>query len=107
LTRVRASASIRGVLNVRSGLPVPVTATGRQATARRLEAARVLAGRPSLRSLATQTGMSYLHLRAVANAAEPMTSTDVRDLAAVLDVPPAWLRYGWAGNGAAPSASSR
>jgi hypothetical protein len=80
---------------VRSGQPIPVAPTGRQLVARRLEAARVLAGRPSLRELAQQTGMSYLHLRGVANANEPMTSTDVRDLAAVLDVPPAWLRDGW------------
>ena len=30
-----------------------------------------------------------------ANASEPLTPTDVRDLAAALDVPPAWLRDGW------------
>jgi hypothetical protein len=35
----------------------------------------VLAGRPSLRSLATQAGMSYGHLLRVANAQEPLTST--------------------------------
>jgi hypothetical protein len=35
------------------------------------------------------------HLLGVANAQEPMTSIDVRDLAVVLDVPQAWLRYGW------------
>jgi hypothetical protein len=83
------------VRSVRSGLPIPVAPTGRQATARRLEAARVLAGRPSLRSLAQQTGMNHAHLRAIANGQEPMTSTDVRDLAVVLDVPQTWLRYGW------------
>jgi hypothetical protein len=83
------------VLNVRSGLSVPVTANSRQATARRLEAARVLAGRPSLQSLARQTGMSYVHLRALANAEEPLLPTDVRDLAAALDVPSDWLRDGW------------
>jgi len=33
----------------RTNHPVPVARTGRQATARRLQAARVLAGRPSLR----------------------------------------------------------
>jgi hypothetical protein len=65
------------------------------ATARRLEAARVLAGRPSLRSLATATGMGYGHLLRAANAQEPLTSTDVTDLAAVLDVPQSWLRDGW------------
>jgi len=82
---------------VRSGQPVPVTVTptSRQATARRLAAARVLAGRPSLRELAQQTGMSYVHRRGVANAQEPLTNTDARDLAAVLDVPASWLRDGW------------
>jgi hypothetical protein len=89
------------VRSVRSGLPIPVTATSRQATARRLEAARILAGRPSLRSLATQTGMSYVHLRAVANAQEPLLATDARDLAAALEVPQAWLRDGWASADAA------
>jgi hypothetical protein len=39
--------------------------------------------------------MSYGHLRAVANAPEPLTSTDVTDLAAVLGVPSEWLRDGW------------
>jgi len=90
------------VRSVRSGQPIPVTATGRQATARRLAAARVLAGRPTLLSLAQQTGMSYVHLRAVANAHEPMTFTDCRDLAAVLDVPASWLRDGWRTRDVAP-----
>jgi hypothetical protein len=45
--------------------------------------------------------MSYGHLLRVANAREPLTSTDVTDLAAVLDVPQSWLAYGWTGNGAA------
>jgi hypothetical protein len=45
--------------------------------------------------------MSYVHLRAVANAQEPMTFTDARDLAAVLEVPVQWLRYGFSSNGAA------
>jgi hypothetical protein len=83
------------VRGVRSGMAVPVTPTSRRATARRLEAARVLAGRPSLRSLARQTGMSYTHLLGIANANEPLTSTDVRDLAAALGVPSEWLRDGW------------
>jgi hypothetical protein len=83
------------VRSVRSGLPIPVAPTSRQLTARRLEAARVLAGRPSLRSLAQQTGMSYPHLVAVANANEPLLASDVRDLAVVLNVPQAWLRDGW------------
>jgi hypothetical protein len=35
------------------------------------------------------------HLLPAANAQEPLTSTEVRDLAAALDVPQAWLRHGW------------
>jgi hypothetical protein len=67
-----------------------------------LEAARVLAGRPALQDLARQCGLSYRHLVAVANAREPMTFTDARDLAAALDVPVRWLRYGFTNtNGAA------
>jgi hypothetical protein len=85
----------------RTGQPVPVAPTSRQQTARRLAAARVLAGRPHLQDLARQTGMSYAHLRAVANAREPMTFTDCRDLAAALDVPVQWLRYGFTSNGTA------
>lgn len=81
--------------NARGRLTVPVTATSRQAAARHLEAARVLAGRPSRRSLATATGMGYGHLLRVANAEEPLTSTDLRDLAAVLGVPSEWPRDGW------------
>jgi hypothetical protein len=71
-------------------------ATGRQETARRLEAARVLAGGPSLRPLAQQCGMRYSHLVAVHTARDPMTFTDAR--AAALDVPVQWLRYGWVRN---------
>jgi hypothetical protein len=81
-------------------MAVPVTPTGRQLTARRLEAARVLAGRPSLRSLATATGIGYGHLLRAANAQEPLTSTDVRDLATALGVPSEWLRDGWTSTGA-------
>jgi hypothetical protein len=95
LTYGRAPASIRVVLNVRSGQAVSVAPKGRLAAARRLEAARVLAGRPSLRSLATATGIGYGHLLRVANAQEPLTRTDVTDLAAVLDVPGEWLAHGW------------
>lgn len=84
---------------VRSGSPVPVVPTGRVATARRLAAARVLAGDPSLRALATQCGMSYPHLVGVANGREPLLDTDARDLAVVLRCPEAWLRHGWADDG--------
>jgi hypothetical protein len=89
------------VLSVRSGQAVPISPTGRLATARRLRAARTLAGGPSWQALARQTGMSYGHLLGVLNAKEPMTFTDCRDLAAALDVPQAWLRYGFTNNGAA------
>jgi hypothetical protein len=88
------------VHSVRSGQAVPITSTERQATARRLRAARTLAGGPSWQALARQTGMSYGHLLGVLNAREPMTFTDARDLAAALGVPVRWLRYGWTGTGA-------
>jgi hypothetical protein len=88
------------VRSARSGQPIPVAATSRQLTARRLEAARVLAGRPSLRSLAERTGTSYGHLLAISKGSEPLLPTDVRDLAAVLDVPQSWLAHGWNDNGA-------
>jgi hypothetical protein len=88
------------VVRASTGQPVPVAPTGRQATARRLGAARVLAGRPSLRSLAQETGMSYGHLLGVVNANEPLLPTDAVDLGRVLDVPAAWLRDGWTGDGA-------
>ena len=52
-------------------------------------------GRTHPRNLALQTGMSYRHPVALANGREPVTLTDARDLAAVLDVPVAWLRDGW------------
>ena len=80
---------------VRTRPTVSVKPSGRVATARRLEAARVLAGRPSLRALAAQTGMSYPHLVGVAGGREPLTTTDCRDLAAALGVPSEWLRDGW------------
>jgi hypothetical protein len=89
------------VLSHRSGFPVPVTATSRQMTARRLTAARVLAGNPSLRSLADRTGMSYGHWLGISKGSEPLLPTDVRDLAAVLQVRASWLAHGWNSNGAA------
>jgi hypothetical protein len=66
-----------------------------------LEAARIVAGRPHLRDLAQQTGMSYVHLLGAANGSEPLLPTDARDLAAALDVQQAWLCYGWMSAGAA------
>lgn len=83
---------------MRSGQPIPVAATGRQATARRLQAARLLAGRPHLQDLARQTGMSYVHLVGVANGNEPLLPSDAVDLGRALDVPAAWLAHGWGGS---------
>lgn len=80
---------------VRTGQPIPVAPTGRELIGRRLEAARVLAGRPSLLTLATATGMSYRHLVAVCNGREPLLESDARDLAVALECPEAWLRNGW------------
>ena len=59
----------------------------------------MLAGRPSPRDLATQCGLSYRHLVAVANGNESLLPTDAHDLAAALDVPVEWLRYGFASPG--------
>ena len=39
--------------------------------------------------------MSYVHLAAVERGEHPLTSTDCRDLAAVLGCPECWLRDGW------------
>jgi hypothetical protein len=85
---------------VRRRQVVQVTATSRRATARRLAAARILAGGPSLRSLARETGMSYRHLEGVSNGSESLLPTDVRDLSRVLDVPAEWLARDWSGNSA-------
>ena len=87
------------VQTVRSGQPVPVKPSGRVATARRVQAARLMAGDPSLRQLASATGMSYRHLIGVVNATEPLLDSDARDLAAALRCPEAWLRHGWADDG--------
>jgi hypothetical protein len=45
--------------------------------------------------------MSYGHLLGISKCSEPLLPTDVRDLAAVLDVPQSWLAHGWNDNGAA------
>jgi hypothetical protein len=44
--------------------------------------------------------MSYGHLLGISNGSEPLTATDMTDLAAVLDVPSVWLRDGFTGTGA-------
>jgi hypothetical protein len=39
--------------------------------------------------------MSYGHLLGISKGSEPLLPSDVRDLAAVLDVPGLWLAHGW------------
>ena len=80
---------------VRSGSPVPVVPTGRVAIARRVQAARLLAGDPSLRQLARDGGLSYEHLVAVTHGKHPLTDTDATTLGELLGVPASWLRQGW------------
>ena len=81
---------------VRTKPTVSVKPTGRVATARRVQAARLMAGDPPLRQLARDGGLSYMHLLAVVNAREPLLDTDAVALGELLDVPPSWLRHGWA-----------
>ena len=85
------------VQTVRTGSPVPISpkSSPRVLTARRVRAARVLAGNPSLRQVAADGGLSYRHLLGVVNATEPLTSSDALDLARVLGVPSEWLARGW------------
>jgi transcriptional regulator with XRE-family HTH domain len=49
----------------------------------------------SLRDAASAAGLSVSHMSAVERGKEPLTSTDARDLGAVLDVPSEWLARGW------------
>jgi hypothetical protein len=86
---------VTSVQNVRAGQPTPVTAPGRIASGRRVRAAQLLAGNPSLHQIATVAGLGYSHLLAVTKGAEPLTSTDCRDLGAALNVPAEWLAHGW------------
>lgn len=82
---------------VRTGQAIPIRADSRVATARRVKAARVMAGRPSLRRIARETGCSYTHLVGVLNATEPLTDTDTDAVALgeLLGCPPRWLRRCW------------
>lgn len=59
-----------------------------------MRAACMLAG-VSLREAARSGGLSIAHLHAVARGEHPLTSTDARDLGAVLGCPPDWLLAGW------------
>lgn len=89
------AARMIAVIRCRGRSPVPLKPSARVAAGRRVNAARLLAGDPPLFELAQDAGMSFAHLRAVVNGVEPLTSTDVRDLAVALDVPPTWLQHGW------------
>ncbi len=55
----------------------------------------MLAGDPTLRDVASASGLSYAHLSRIERGEHPLTSTDARDLAATLGVPSAWLTRGW------------
>jgi hypothetical protein len=90
-------ATIGIVLNVRTGSPVPVAtrSSPRVLAGRRVKAARVLAGRVSLKTTAHATGLGFAHLAAIERGEHPLTHTDCRDLAEVLSVPADWLRDGW------------
>ena len=78
-----------------TGQPYPVTPTSRMAMARRVQAARLMAGDPPLRQLARDGGLSYVHLLAVVNGQHPLTDTDATTLGELLGVPAQWLRSGW------------
>ncbi len=80
---------------VRTKATVSVKPSGRVAVARRVQAARLMAGDPSLRRLARDGGLSYQHLVAVVNAQHPLTDTDATTLGELLGVPASWLRHGW------------
>jgi hypothetical protein len=85
------------VQRVRTGSPNPVRACNstRAQTARRVRAARLLAGGVSIRDTASAAGLSYPHLLAVEHGEQPLLASDAVDLGRVLDVPAAWLRDGW------------
>jgi transcriptional regulator with XRE-family HTH domain len=91
---------------IRTGAAVPVRSGGPRAqVGRRLRAARLLAD-VSLRDVARSAGLTFAHVSAIERGAEPMTSTDARDLGAVLGVPADWLAHGWSDLGA-PAATTR
>ena len=85
------------VQTVRSGqaIAVPSRDSPRAQAGRRVRAAQLLAGDPPLRQIAADAGLDHGHLIGVTRGAEPLTPTDVIDLARVLGVPPGWLARGW------------
>jgi hypothetical protein len=95
LTVAAAVGDDAPVQRVCTGSPVPIAPTGRVAVARRVRAARLLAGDPSLRQVAADTGMSYMHLSAVKRGRDPLLPSDVSDLSRVLGCPPWFLERGW------------
>lgn len=81
--------------SVRTRQPVPLALPARVQAGRRVRAARLMAGGISLLDAARLTGMSYTHLVAIERGQHPLTSSDCRDLAALLGVPADWLLRGW------------
>lgn len=55
----------------------------------------IVRARIGARELAEQSGVALAHLAAVDAGREPLTATDVVDLADALDCPPEWLAGGW------------
>ena len=80
---------------VRTPVKVRSIPTSRAETALRVRAARLLAGGPTLKAVADEAGMSYMHLRAVERGAEPLLPSDAIDLSRVLGCPAGWLARGW------------
>jgi transcriptional regulator with XRE-family HTH domain len=83
------------VLNVRTTTRLGSISTARVLAGRRVRAARLLAGGPTLRSVAADAGLDYAHLSRVERGEHPLLDTDARDLGRVLDVPEDWLLGGW------------
>jgi transcriptional regulator with XRE-family HTH domain len=81
---------------VKSGQPITVLSrhSPRAQAGRRVQAARLIAD-ISLRDAAHNTGIALEHLAAVERGTHPLTSTDCRDLGALLGVPPSWLAHGF------------
>ena len=87
-TRNRKDAPVASVHTVRSGQPIAVPSrdSPRAQAGRRVRAAQLLAGDPPLRQVGRDAGLDYGHLIGVTRGAEPLTPSDVVDLARVLGV---------------------
>jgi hypothetical protein len=97
VTRNRKDAPVASVQIVRSGQSIAVLSrdSPRAQAGRRVRAAQLLAGDPPLRQIARDAGLDHGHLIGVIKGAEPLTPSDVVDLARVLGVPSDWLARGW------------